>query len=107
MIDFAYADYSWEQTARVLSLDSPSGFTSKAAQWVKDAFSGLGFTARITTKGGVLVDLGGNDARDALLLEAHADTLGGMVAEVKGTGRLRPMKMPPKQPRRLSRTISL
>ena len=28
-------------------------------------------------------------AVDALLLEAHADTLGGMVAEIKGNGRLR------------------
>lgn len=27
--------------------------------------------------------------RDALLLEAHTDTLGGMVAQIKGNGRLR------------------
>ena len=40
-------------------------------------------------KGGVLIDLGGSDDADGLLLEAHADTLGGMVAEIKGTGRLR------------------
>ena len=44
---------------------------------------------RITRKGGVLIDLGGQDAQDALLLEAHADTLGAMVAEIKGNGRLR------------------
>ena len=35
------------------------------------------------------MDLGGKDENDALLLEAHADTLGCMVAEVKGNGRLR------------------
>ena len=35
----------------------------------------------------VLVDLGGRG--EGLLLEAHADTLGGMVAEVKNSGRLR------------------
>ena len=89
MLDKIYADYAWEQTVNLLAIDSPSGFTSKAAQWVKNAFTELGFAASITTKGGVLIDLGGKDAEDALFLEAHADTLGCMVAEVKGNGRLR------------------
>jgi len=35
------------------------------------------------------VDLGGENSEDGLLLEAHTDTLGAMVAEVKGSGRLR------------------
>ena len=89
MIEKHYADYAWEQTAKLLAIDSPSGFTAKAAQWVKDEFSALGFDATITTKGGVLIDLGGKDANDGLFLEAHADTLGCMVAEIKGNGRLR------------------
>ena len=89
MIEKIYADFAWEQTARLLAIDSPSGYTQKAAQWVKEAFESLGFAATITTKGGVLADLGGEDAQDGLLLAAHADTLGGMVAEVKGNGRLR------------------
>ena len=89
MIEKIYADYAWEQTAALLAIDSPSGFTAKAAQWVKEEFSRLGFEATITTKGGVLIDLGGKDVNDALFLEAHADTLGCMVAEVKGNGRLR------------------
>ena len=89
MIEKIYADYAWEQTVNLLAIDSPSGFTSKAAQWVKNTFAELGFEASITTKGGVLIDLGGKDAADALFLEAHADTLGCMVAEVKGNGRLR------------------
>ena len=37
----------------------------------------------------MLVNLGGADEKDALLLEAHTDTLGAMVAEVKANGRLR------------------
>ena len=49
----------------------------------------MGFPATITTKGGVLVDLGGEDADNGLMLAAHTDTLGGMVAQVKGNGRLR------------------
>ncbi len=89
MISSVYADYAWEQTAALLAVDSPSGFTANAAQWVQNAFSGLGYDARLTAKGGVLVDLGGEDDRNGLLLAAHADTLGAMVAEVKGNGRLR------------------
>ncbi len=89
MIDFQYADYAWEQTEKLLSIDSPSGYTARAAAWVKEAFASLGFEAVITTKGGVIIDLGGKDADDGLLLEAHADTLGAMVAEIKGSGRLK------------------
>ncbi len=89
MIDFKYADYAWEQTEKLLSIDSPSGYTAKAAAWVKEAFADLGFEAVITTKGGVIIDLGGKDENDGLLLEAHADTLGAMVAEIKGSGRLK------------------
>ena len=88
MIEKNYADFAWEQAAQLLAIDSPSGYTANAAQWVKDAFAGLGFAAKITGKGGVLVDLGGMDDKDALFLEAHVDTLGAMVSAIKGSGRL-------------------
>ena len=89
MIDRSYADFAWEQAAALLGIDSPSGFTANAARWVKNAFESLGFPASITTKGGVLVELGGKNAGDALFLEAHTDTLGAMVSQIKGNGRLK------------------
>ena len=89
MLDQLYAEFAWEKTAELLAIDSPSGFTGKAAAWVKEAFEALGFPAHITTKGGVIADLGGANSEDGLLLEAHADTLGGMVAQIKGNGRLK------------------
>ena len=89
MIEKIYADFAWEQAAELLAIDSPSGYTAKAAQWVKEAFEELGFDAKITVKGGVLVDLGGVDDQDALFLEAHVDTLGAMVSAIKGSGRLK------------------
>ena len=89
MITKDYADFSWQQTEQLLSIDSPAGYTDYAALWLKSSFEMLGFPSSITTKGGVLVDLGGEDCDDGLLLAAHADTLGGMVAEVKGNGALR------------------
>ena len=89
MLDYKYAEYATEKTVELLAIDSPSGYTDKAAEWVKNEFAKLGFDAKISTKGGVVVDLGGENREDGLLLEAHADTLGGMVAEIKGNGRLR------------------
>ena len=88
-MDRKYAIYASEQAAKLLAIDSPTGYTAEAAAWVKDAFSALGYTAALTRKGGVLVDLGGADTGNGLLLEAHCDTLGAMVAEIKGSGRLR------------------
>lgn len=87
MIDRKYADFAWEKTAQLLAIDSPTGYTNEASNWVKDAFCELGFEAHLTQKGGVIADLGGKG--EGLLLAAHTDTLGAMVAEVKANGRLR------------------
>ena len=89
MLTYDYAKFSAEKAMELLAIDSPTGFTAMAARWVKDAFGALGYSAELTGKGGVLIDLGGRNDRDGLLLEAHTDTLGGMVAEIKGNGRLR------------------
>ena len=85
----SYAEYAANKAAELLAIDSPSGFTDTAAAWVAKTFRQLGFDAILTNKRGVLVDLGGSDTADALLLEAHCDTLGAMVAEIKANGRLR------------------
>ena len=38
MIEKKYADFAWEQTAALLAVDSPSGYSAYAAAWVKIAF---------------------------------------------------------------------
>ena len=88
MITMKYADFAWEMTSALLAIDSPTGFTDNAAAWLKEQFSELGFKTTLTEKGGVLVELGG-EGENGLMLAAHTDTLGAMVAEVKGNGRLR------------------
>ena len=89
MLDKIYADFAWEQAAALLAIDSPTGFTARAAAWVRKAFENLGYDAQYTRKGSVLIDLGGEDPENGLLLAAHADTLGGMVSLIKGNGRLK------------------
>ena len=84
-----YGAYILEETAALLNIDSPSGMTHKAAEHVKARFEALGYPCEITRKNGVFVNLGGEDRENGLLLEVHMDTLGGMVAEIKASGRLR------------------
>ncbi|HBA64405.1 MAG TPA: peptidase M42 [Lachnospiraceae bacterium] len=84
-----YVDYIVEQTKKLLSIDSPSGYTREVTKYLMDEFTRLGYAPQMTVKGGVLVDLGGADKENAVFLEAHVDTLGGMVAEVKSNGALR------------------
>lgn len=88
-MDQKYTEFAVQKTVELLGIDSPTGYTVAAEQFVLEEFKKLGYTVKHTQKGGVVVDLGGKDAQNALLLEAHMDTLGGMVAEIKSNGRLR------------------
>ncbi|MBQ2311994.1 MAG: M42 family metallopeptidase [Firmicutes bacterium] len=110
-----YTDFIVKEAQALLALDSPTGYTENAAAWVLEEFKKLGYAPKLTVKGGVLVklsdggavspindedanynnqnnkDLSCCDASDrcgGLLLEAHADTLGGMVSKIKPEGRL-------------------
>ena len=69
-MDYTYAQFSAEKARELLAIDSPTGFTHNAAGWVRAEFENLGYEAQITTKGGVLIDLGGEHSDDGLLLEA-------------------------------------
>lgn len=84
-----YVDYIVEETKKILAIDSPSGYTKEAAEYVMQEYRALGYEPVMTVKGGVLVALGGKDEKNAVMVEAHIDTLGGMVREIKSNGRLK------------------
>ena len=84
-----YTDFAIEKTCGLLSIGSPSGYTDRAISWLEHEFAQLNVPTWRTVKGGLIADFGGLDVENALLLEAHCDTLGGMVAEIKSNGRLR------------------
>lgn len=84
-----YVDYIMEQVQKLLSIDSPSGYGREVTQYLLGELHALGVTAHRTAKGGVIADLGGRNQEDGILLEAHCDTLGGMVARIKENGRLK------------------
>lgn len=83
-----YVEYMVKQAVDVLDIDSPTGFTKNAADHIMAEYKNLGFEPKLTTKGGVIVDLGGKNSEDAILVEAHMDTLGGMVCKIKDNGNL-------------------
>lgn len=82
-----YTNFAVEKAFELLQIDSPTGYTEKAALWLCDRLTEIGFVAKRTNKGGVMAELGGEG--NALMLSAHIDTLGAMVAEIKSNGRLR------------------
>ncbi len=71
----------------LLAIPSPTGFTRKAADYVMDKLTGMGFQPVRQRKGGVWCELGGEG--HGLVLSAHVDTLGAMVRSIKGNGRIR------------------
>lgn len=83
-----YTEYMLEQLKCLMDIDSPSGYTGKAAGYLMEEYRRLGYEPVQTVKGGVIVDLGGQKEGNAIFLEAHVDTLGAMVQEIKGNGRL-------------------
>ena len=84
-----YIDYIVEETKKILAIDSPSGYTKEVAEYVLGEYRALGYEPKLTVKGGVLVALGGKNKEDAVMLEAHIDTLGAIVTEIKSNGRLK------------------
>lgn len=84
-----YVEYMVEETKNILAIDSPSGYTKEVADYVMEEYRKLGYEPKLTVKGGVLVNLGGKNQENAVMLEAHIDTLGAMVSQVKSNGRLK------------------
>lgn len=84
-------EYMKEQLKNILAIDSPSGFTGKAAAYVMEEYRRLGYEPKLTNKGGIVVCVseGTNGREGAVLLEAHMDTLGAMVCEICANGRMK------------------
>ncbi len=81
-------EYIGEQLKALTSIPSPTGFTRAVTDYVMKTLKEMGFTPERSTKGNVLVCLGGED--EPLVLASHVDTLGAMVRSIKDNGRLRP-----------------
>lgn len=74
---------------KLVTIPSPTGYTTQMMQWVQDYIEEIGYTVEKTNKGSVIFKLEGKSSATARLLTAHVDTLGAMVREVKADGRLK------------------
>ena len=71
----------------LLNTPSPTGDTAQATHYVQTAVAGLPVTTSYTRKGGLVLTWPGS-ASSPRALTAHVDTLGMMVRQIKGNGRL-------------------
>lgn len=69
----------------LIDIDSPTGFTHKAAKYCYDYLKNLGFSPTYTNKGAVKCSLG---EHPTLCIAGHLDTLGAIVSNVKNDGSL-------------------
>ncbi|MBO8164655.1 MAG: M42 family metallopeptidase [Brevibacillus sp.] len=81
--------YMIETFCTLASIPSPSGHTEKAINWVAKELERLGISYTRTNKGALIAAIPGDNQRQSRLLTAHVDTLGAMVKEIKGNGRLK------------------
>ena len=60
-MNYEYAKYATEKAKELLSIDSPTGFTDRAADWVQNAFTDLGLKPAGRSKAASSVDFGGRE----------------------------------------------
>ncbi len=82
-------DYIFDVLKRILEIPSPTGFTEKAMDMIEREITGFkgAFEIRKMKKGALVAVLKGKSRR-SVVLDAHVDTLGAMVKEIKANGRL-------------------
>jgi len=74
----------------LVAIDSPSGFTEKACQFIFDYLTKLGYSPQFTNKGSVKCALG---AAPTLSITSHVDTLGGIISCITKKGGIRLSKV--------------
>lgn len=72
-----------------LAIPSVTGDTGAGMERIRKEFESLGLTVRQTRKGALYVTVPGRNDDDQVLVNAHMDTLGAIVKEVKPNGRLK------------------
>ena len=72
----------------LLSINSPSGFTKNAIDFLRETIESIGYETMDTPKGNLIVHVDGKDRHQTRGLSAHVDTLGLMVRSINSDGTL-------------------
>ena len=78
---------------RLLSIDSPSGFTQNVVREAEQIAQDHSYTTRRTNKGNLIVSVPGREKGKKIGLCAHIDTLGLMVRSITADGMLMTTKV--------------
>jgi putative aminopeptidase FrvX len=81
--------YIVDNLVRIAQMPSPSGYTQEVITYIQSEFERMGLATRLLNKGGLIASLPGVNNGGHRTLSGHVDTLGAMVKELKGNGRLR------------------
>ncbi|MCL2839818.1 MAG: M42 family metallopeptidase [Defluviitaleaceae bacterium] len=79
--------YFKETLLKILSIDSPSGYTAKVVDKLQSYVSDMGFENYLTNKGNLVVNVTGKSSK-TVGISAHVDTLGLVVRGYKSDGTL-------------------
>lgn len=74
---------------QLVEIPSPSGYTKEIMDFMENILKQLQVNYIRTNKGALIATIKGTDDTKHRLLTAHTDTLGAMVKEVKGSGRIK------------------
>ena len=74
---------------QLVEIPSPSGYTKEIMDFMEKFLKELQVDYIRTNKGALIATIKGENDEKHRLLTAHADTLGAMVKEIKGSGRLK------------------
>lgn len=73
---------------KLFAIDSPSGYTSNAIQFLETEAQGLGYETFRNEKGNLHIVVHGQDESRTIGISAHTDTLGLMVRSINADGTL-------------------
>ena len=79
----------WAFAKELLAIDSPSGYTKKAIQFLKEKAEELGYETYLNQKGNLHIQVNGVNQNKTVGISAHTDTLGLMVRSISSDGTLR------------------
>jgi peptidase M42 family hydrolase len=83
------SDYLRDMLLRLLEIPSPSGYTDGIVRFVTDELERIGAHVELTRRGAIRATLKGRQPSPDRAVVSHIDTLGALVKELKGNGRLR------------------
>jgi putative aminopeptidase FrvX len=73
---------------KIANTPSPSGCTERVMKIVEDELASFGLSSIRSNKGSLIATVKGKNDEDQITFSAHVDTLGAMVKEIKGSGKL-------------------